>query len=199
MYQYRGILTEDDHVEITRLRRSLTRQTNTAIRWTFRFGASFVVIALWAYIGNPRNVTGVFSWLILAALCLAYWLLRRPDLSRESRGTTALREEHQGRVTEIVLEVLLAGTETRLPWKLFTAHLASQNAIVLLLGTQIHIPLARRLFGSDEDWQAASGIIHRQVQQLKSIRETRLRAILFWLLVAVITYMFWSVSSSLRQ
>jgi hypothetical protein len=155
-------------------------------------------MAFWAYLGTRENLFEALFWLALSFPCFTYWWLRRPNPRKEWQSTPALREEYRGQVTDSALEARLAGADARIPWKLFASQLASNTVLVLLLGPHMHVPLAKRFFSSDEDWAAASSLIVQKVPPLKARPAVRFGTILIWLTLALIIFLFWSVSKSLK-
>ena len=191
MTEYRGALTEDDFVEIVRLRRRVIREAGTFEDATVWFGVGFLVLAGWGYTGgNPESLW----WLPFSLLCFAVWWRRRVDPRTLWRREAALRDEFRGLTTEQALEARLGGIDTRVPWTFFSSHVASSSALLLFAGSKVHVMLSRSMFGTDDAWQQARATIAQRVPQAREEHGTSPRRLLIslgWVLLLLLVFLAW--------
>jgi hypothetical protein len=199
MYDYRGTLTEDDYVEVSRLRRTIVPNVRTLADWSGLFAGCFAVMGVWAYIGSRDNLLESMFWFALVIPCSVYWWYGRYDPRKEWRNTPVLREEFYGRITESALEARLTGTEARIPWKMFQTYAASPTVILLLVGPHMALPLARSFFGGDDIWESVNRLVSQNVQTSNAKTTVNWSSIILWIFIALLIFLFWSVSKRLEQ
>jgi hypothetical protein len=162
MIPYSGSLTEDDYVEIARLRRKIGPASRSLAEWATLLGVAFLALGSWAFIVPAGNTSGAVSWAALAVPCFLFGWFRRHDPRKEWHSHPQLREPYAGRITPDALESQMLGVDARVPWEAVTGYAATANALVLGMG-HVDVPLVRRFFATEEDWQSARTTIEKSV------------------------------------
>jgi len=197
--EYRGALTEDDYAEIVRLRRQVLQEAGTAEDALVWFAVGFLVLAIWGYFGSPERNPDSLWWLAFALPCLAVWWFRRARPRKQWRKTPELRAEQWGEVTDGSLRARFLGEDAVIPWAFFSSQRQSSKALVLFVGTHLHVMLARGFFQSDDAWREAGSIIAEKVPGRQVRVGATLRTVLLWLGFLVVIFLAWHFAQLPRK
>jgi hypothetical protein len=196
LIEYRGVLSEDDYVDVCRLRRTVWPEAGTFKDARLWLAVGFTLLAAYGY-GVGGNSESLW-WLPFSLLCVAFWWRGRVDPRRQYRETPALREEHSGRVEDNVLAGRLLGEEARVPWQFFTSYVESRSTLLLVVGERLYVVLARAFFADTASWGAACALVRAKVPPRDAGRRSPAMTVVAWLGLLLFVFLAWHFASMKR-